>query len=35
MEFERRLKQQLSRLSAEEAPPAATDRIRGLIKGFK
>jgi anti-sigma factor (TIGR02949 family) len=34
MEFEGRLKQQLSTLSGDEVPKAARDRIRTLIKGF-
>ena len=33
-EFESRLKQRLSELSAGEAPPASRDRIRELIKRF-
>jgi anti-sigma factor (TIGR02949 family) len=34
MEFERRLKQRLSALSAEDAPARSRDRIRKLIKEF-
>jgi anti-sigma factor (TIGR02949 family) len=34
MEFESRLKQQLSTLSGDEVPKEARDRIRALIKGF-
>ena len=34
MEFERRLKQRLSALSGDDAPPKSRDRIRKLIKGF-
>jgi anti-sigma factor (TIGR02949 family) len=34
MEFERRLKQRLSALSADDVPPTSRDRIRELIKGF-
>ena len=34
MEFEGRLKQQLSALSGDEVPKEARDRIRALIKGF-
>ncbi|HKE86953.1 MAG TPA: zf-HC2 domain-containing protein [Vicinamibacterales bacterium] len=34
MEFESRLKQRLSALSAEDAPSKSRDRIRDLIKGF-
>jgi anti-sigma factor (TIGR02949 family) len=34
MEFESRLKQRLSALSAEDVPSQARDRIRDLIKGF-
>jgi anti-sigma factor (TIGR02949 family) len=34
MEFETRLKQQLSALSGDEVPAEARDRIRALIKGF-
>lgn len=34
MEFEGRLKQQLSALSGDEAPTETRDRIRALIKGF-
>lgn len=34
MEFESRLKQQLSALSTDEAPARATTRIRALIKEF-
>jgi len=35
VEFEQRLKEQLSELSPREAPTAATNRIRGLLKGFE
>jgi anti-sigma factor (TIGR02949 family) len=34
MEFERRLKQRLSALSADDVPVESRDRIRALIKGF-
>jgi anti-sigma factor (TIGR02949 family) len=34
MEFERRLKQRLSTLSAEDVPSKSRDRIRELIKEF-
>ena len=34
MEFERRLKQRLSALSADDVPAKSRDRIRKLIKGF-
>jgi anti-sigma factor (TIGR02949 family) len=34
MEFESRLKQRLSALSAEDVPSRSRDRIRQLIKGF-
>jgi anti-sigma factor (TIGR02949 family) len=34
MEFERRLKQRLSALSADDVPVKSRDRIRALIKGF-
>ena len=34
MEFERRLKQRLSALSADDVPAKSRDRIRDLIKGF-
>jgi anti-sigma factor (TIGR02949 family) len=34
MEFERRLKQRLSALSADDVPAKSYDRIRKLIKGF-
>ena len=34
MEFESRLKQRLSMLSADEAPKESRARIRELIKGF-
>jgi len=34
MEFEGRLKQRLSALSAEDAPSKSRDRVRDLIKGF-
>jgi anti-sigma factor (TIGR02949 family) len=34
MEFESRLKQRLSALSADDAPAASRDRIRKLIEGF-
>jgi anti-sigma factor (TIGR02949 family) len=34
MEFESRLKRRLSALSTDEAPSAARDRIRDLIKRF-
>ncbi|HEY9466374.1 MAG TPA: zf-HC2 domain-containing protein [Vicinamibacterales bacterium] len=34
MEFESRLKQRLSALTADDAPSASRDRIRDLIKGF-
>jgi anti-sigma factor (TIGR02949 family) len=34
MEFESRLKQRLSALSAEDAPSKSRERIRDLIKGF-
>jgi anti-sigma factor (TIGR02949 family) len=34
MEFERRLKQRLSALSADDVPAKSRDRIRRLIKGF-
>jgi hypothetical protein len=34
MEFESRLKQRLSALSADDAPAQSRDRIRKLIEGF-
>ena len=34
MEFERRLKERLAALSADEVPAASRERIRALIKGF-
>jgi len=34
MEFEHRLKQRLSALSADDVPAKSHDRIRKLIKGF-
>ncbi|RPI57702.1 MAG: anti-sigma factor [Acidobacteria bacterium] len=34
MEFESRLKQRLSALSADDVPEKSRDRIRALIKGF-
>jgi anti-sigma factor (TIGR02949 family) len=34
MEFEQRLKQQLTALSADDVPSKSRDRIRELIKGF-
>lgn len=34
LEFEGRLKQRLSALASDEAPAAARDRIRELMKGF-
>ena len=34
MEFERRLKERLSGLSADEVPQTASERIRALIRGF-
>jgi anti-sigma factor (TIGR02949 family) len=34
MEFERRLKQRLSALPAEDVPSTSRERIRDLIKGF-
>jgi anti-sigma factor (TIGR02949 family) len=34
MEFESRLKQQLSALSGDDAPTKSRDRIRKLIQGF-
>ena len=34
MEFERRLKERLSALSADDAPAALRSRIHDLIKGF-
>jgi anti-sigma factor (TIGR02949 family) len=34
MEFERRLKQRLSALPAEDVPSISRERIRDLIKGF-
>lgn len=34
MEFESRLKQQLSALSGDEVPKEARERIRALIRGF-
>jgi anti-sigma factor (TIGR02949 family) len=34
MEFERRLKQRLSTLSADDVPTKSRDRIHKLIKGF-
>jgi hypothetical protein len=34
MEFESRLKQQLSTLSTEDVPAASRDRVRNLIKRF-
>jgi anti-sigma factor (TIGR02949 family) len=34
MEFEHRLKQRLSALSADDVPVKSRDRIRALIKGF-
>ena len=34
MEFESRLKQQLSALSSDETPAVARDRILRLIRGF-
>lgn len=34
MEFESRLKQRISELSADDVPPKSRDRIRELIKGF-
>ena len=34
MEFERRLKQRLAALSADDVPAKSQDRIRKLIKGF-
>jgi anti-sigma factor (TIGR02949 family) len=34
MEFERRFKQRLSALSADDVPSKSRDRIRALIKGF-
>ena len=34
MEFERRLKERLSALSAEDVPSTTRDRVRDLIKRF-
>jgi anti-sigma factor (TIGR02949 family) len=34
MEFERRLKQRLSALPADDVPEKSRNRIRALIKGF-
>jgi anti-sigma factor (TIGR02949 family) len=34
MEFESRLKQRLSALSAEDVPSKSRDRIKDLLKGF-
>jgi hypothetical protein len=34
MEFERRLKQRLSTLAAEDVPSKSRDRIRELMKEF-
>jgi anti-sigma factor (TIGR02949 family) len=34
MEFESRLKQRLSALSADDVPSESRERIRNLIKGF-
>jgi anti-sigma factor (TIGR02949 family) len=35
VEFERRLKQQLSQVSSKDASATAIARIRGLIRGFE
>jgi anti-sigma factor (TIGR02949 family) len=34
MEFESRLKERLSALAGDDAPPTSRDRIRKLIEGF-